>query len=1322
MRRPTPCVASVPPYVAEAKRRLRMSLPQLFDGDLSPEFVRLIKDASRRVWIEVPWWHYRDTPGPADIFHAVIDAAARGCDVKVLIRNEAANIPAIDALNGAGVAVRTIRYLHEKCLIVDDQVVIHSANFTRQELHRNQNSGRVLVDADVLGSACFRFDDLWEADAGEVEVGEELPRDAADLLPDELIPYLTQHPRLNPCQASAVPVIVGSDRNVVLTARTGAGKTLVGQVAALRSIVQQNRRAVWLSPSVALTGELFESFERWRGLGLRVVRLTGEAEFDPELVRRSQLWVATTEKFESICRGTALAQEVAEIGCVIVDEIHLVGQEKRGPTLEALLARLRMLSGQTRIVGLSATLDNVKEIAEWLQAVPVESVWRPVHTTYQVVGYPWSDSGKRCQETIDQTLLPIVDQFRESEGQVLVFCGSKFKADRTARLLSGLGDSGLAGDGLAQECRRHGVGLHYRGLSRLRDTAEAFREGTLKVLVATSGLAQGVNLPARAVIVRDNQLGISPLRVDDAMQMMGRAGRVGLETEGHAFLLVPEAEVALWGTRLSDGHHAESQILDNLEDHILADVMLQRIASANELRRWYEGTLAFHQGESGEARLEEALELLLKGGFMTLGADGDSLICTDFGKTTSKFMVEVVVAMELKQALGHCGWPGASDDPSAAENKVIAEMARSLTRAKDVAASPRSEDEIRRFLAATPFRPLLDEDGWDAGALKTLLVSYLALWEPGRLKKRSGEVASIRITELAHLVTELPRYFSWLGAAGSSSDFDWSSPIAIDLGVRLKYWNAGLPRGAGRLVTELKARTSYADRARKVPEMFRRLHSSGVRCPEDLAESKSSGFARDDRNGRDRVVIHSTSALIDGSKLKIVLDAEPKNLDLVVCIHAGAQASILRSRSWTGESLSLDLPPGSEGGRIACDILGYSRLDWGYSGKVFDLGDEAEQAFDQAIAEVVSKLPRTLDEAPSRGWIPLPRFVEASRQRTRVKRFMKTDRLKLRPVAENLCGVGDAERRLNRLYEETASLVRIEERDSLRSPTKILRSAVLESESASSLELALATTCLARSVEFEAEIVKFKKSGDYSAAVSIDGRWLVPHDCPDEEIEFYTGSATGQAVEVLAEPEPIDPQVLEPNWLGLASYLRICGAEDRAKSEHAETRRESRPNGKVGPFRYGATNSESGCVAADAIDQSQHSRESSPRTSTAENGSLRAFESFSSMTPFELGELGTPDTVPFLKLFLASEQNGERRLAASALGKIAKRHPNSARDAYPQLLLCVDDPYPQVRQYSLKAISVLGINPADLSVIQRIADTDDRKYNREAARRILGTI
>ena len=284
--------------------------------------------------------------------------------------------------------VRRVKYLLEDEVITGDAGDDRRLTAASRVCQLNQSHrGRV---TEVAGSAAVAardaFDVMWADHSGAAQPVR--PGTSADaVVPAELARFLPFRV-LNPLQAEAVPQIFGHDENLLVVAPTGAGKTVIGMAAALRAVVQQRRKAAWLVPQRSLTDELDSELAGWRRQGLRVERLSGEQAVDIERIHGADLWVATTEKFEAICRASAFRESLAEVGSLVVDEVHMLGDAARGPTLEVLLARIRDRKISTRIVGLSATVSNATEIAEWLRARLLRSSWRPSRLTWQLAAVP----------------------------------------------------------------------------------------------------------------------------------------------------------------------------------------------------------------------------------------------------------------------------------------------------------------------------------------------------------------------------------------------------------------------------------------------------------------------------------------------------------------------------------------------------------------------------------------------------------------------------------------------------------------------------------------------------------------------------------------------------------------------------------------------------------------------------------------------------------------------------------------------------------------------------------------------------------------------
>ncbi|WP_010057393.1 DEAD/DEAH box helicase [Streptomyces globisporus] len=699
---------------------------------------------------------------------------------------------------------------------------------------------------DAFAAQWDALEELPEGDADTyVPVGALVPADWAELLP---------HPSFNPVQAAAVPVVLEGQKHLVVVAPTGAGKTPIGMVAALEAYAR-GRKAAWLVPQRSLTDELDRDLQLWRSRGLRVVRLTGEAAVDTELIRSADVWVATTEKFEAICRAGSLRDALAEVGCLVVDEIHLLGDPTRGAVLEALLARVREDSAGTRIVGLSATVANAEEVARWLGARLVRTTWRPTRLTWQLPLLDPVDETDWAARAAVRTgaAVRIARQVTDGGGSVLVFCGSKRRVRSTALALAadrGVSTVGVdADDAEAVErlCTGAGVRLHYRDWPYKREAEQAFRAREADVLVATSTVAAGVNLPARAVIVSDTTLGMDRVEVSMVQQMFGRAGRIGAgEREGWAFLLTDPAERAHWQARLAAGYTVRSRLADHVADHRLAEAVQQRLSTLEEAGSWWAGTFAAYQGHDSVEPLHEAAKFLASVGCLRPAADEDRLEPSALGRLTSRFMVDAVLADDLATALRQAPVP---DDPLAAENLLadllstclpVLEQAPFTERAKTALRAALREtgraadepDTPRRPVPAEAPAPAEDEQRPRAGDLARAVL-LLAAHRPALFRGRPAYVLGIPVDSMTGILEEARRYLAWLGAQGPlGTVHPWVAVVAADLSLRIRWRTLGAGRGAGRLLWMCERMATAPLAPGLVPRMWKAARARGIDAPD----------------------------------------------------------------------------------------------------------------------------------------------------------------------------------------------------------------------------------------------------------------------------------------------------------------------------------------------------------------------------------------------------------------------------------------------------------------------------------------------------------
>ncbi|MCK5289844.1 MAG: DEAD/DEAH box helicase, partial [Candidatus Aenigmarchaeota archaeon] len=180
---------------------------------------------------------------------------------------------------------------------------------------------------------------------------------------------------LFPPQADAVRSGYLDGKNMLLTIPTSSGKTLVAELAALKTVLEKKKKVLYLVPLKALAMEKFNDFkDKYESLGVKTAVSIGNFDGKDQWLKDFDIIVTSVEKADSLLRHKA--EWFSDIGLVIADEIHLLDDSSRGPTLEIVLTRIGEIS-DAQVVGLSATINNRKELAEWLSSVLVESDFRP---------------------------------------------------------------------------------------------------------------------------------------------------------------------------------------------------------------------------------------------------------------------------------------------------------------------------------------------------------------------------------------------------------------------------------------------------------------------------------------------------------------------------------------------------------------------------------------------------------------------------------------------------------------------------------------------------------------------------------------------------------------------------------------------------------------------------------------------------------------------------------------------------------------------------------------------------------------------------------
>ncbi|MEU4342949.1 DEAD/DEAH box helicase [Nocardia sp. NPDC023852] len=769
-----------------------------------------------------------------------------GTDVRVLLPSDGRFADLKRQLLAARVPFREVGYLleQESVSTLNEQghltVAVAPSGPARMSAQK-----RPPITGAAAEAARDAFELMWHSHAAaDGAVVRPLPIE--HVVPPEWVRFLP-HPLVNPAQAEAIPHIIGSDEHLMVVAPTGAGKTVMGMVAVLRTVLEQRRKAAWLVPQRSLTDELNDELDSWRRRGLRVERLSGEYRVDAQRIRDADLWVTTTEKFEAICRTSSLKEALAEVGCLVVDEIHLLGDATRGPFLEAILARVRGTDSLIRIIGLSATVANADQLAAWMHARTVRVAWRPTQLTWQLPTVPNSADWSLVEAAKARLTTAITHMVAADRGSVLVFCGSKRNVRRTALIIAASRGANVFGidpddtDVVHKVCAAAGVGLHYKGWEHKREAEKGFRARELNVLVATSTVAAGVNMPARAVVVQDTEVGLKAIDVATVQQMFGRAGRVGAgEREGWAFLLVDETERATWQRKLLAGFRVDSQIQSSLPEHLLAEATQGRIRSVAEAERWWVQTLAYHQGSRDMTPLRHAVRFLIDGEFLTETQTSDGeLMPSELGLLTARLMVSPQVCHQLRMTLSEFGMP---ESAQAAEDLLVQTVASHVPK---LAQAGISED----------LKPLAVRLKLARGVVAHLSNNNLARSTEGAFAYRPGDLASAAMLTVANSPTEFhqaartisgipyatmypileeaPRYLHWLGCQGFlGTVHPWVAIVAADLSRRIRWRRCQPPRGAGRLLWMCEQMATPAHLDDVVPALWQAARARALTNPD----------------------------------------------------------------------------------------------------------------------------------------------------------------------------------------------------------------------------------------------------------------------------------------------------------------------------------------------------------------------------------------------------------------------------------------------------------------------------------------------------------
>lgn len=449
---------------------------------------------------------------------------------------------------------------------------------------------------------------------------------------------------LNRIQSKCYPSAFHDDGNMLICAPTGSGKTNVAMLTILREIGKHRNpetgeimlddfKIIYIAPLKALVQEQVGNFgKRLEVYGIRVSELTGDRQLTKQQIADTQVIVTTPEKWDVITRKATDMSYTRLVRLIIIDEIHLL-HDDRGPVLESIVSRTIRKIEQTgdpvRIVGLSATLPNYRDVATFLRVDPEKGLFhfdgsfRPCPLRQEFIGVTDKKAIKMLKTMNDVCYAKVIEHVGTNQQQMLIFVHSRKETAKTAKYirdkaveLETIGqimrtdaasrsvlqeEADAVNDANLKDLLPYGFGIHHAGMGVADRTSvqDLFADGYLRVLVCTATLAWGVNLPAHTVVIKGTQV-YSPekgswveLSPQDVLQMLGRAGRPQFDSYGEGIIITSQTEIQYYLSLMNQQLPIESQLMSKLADNLNAEIVLGNVRTRDEGVEWLGYTYLF---------------------------------------------------------------------------------------------------------------------------------------------------------------------------------------------------------------------------------------------------------------------------------------------------------------------------------------------------------------------------------------------------------------------------------------------------------------------------------------------------------------------------------------------------------------------------------------------------------------------------------------------------------------------------------------------------------------------------------------------------------
>ncbi|GAB1226212.1 hypothetical protein ENUP19_0278G0047 [Entamoeba nuttalli] len=479
--------------------------------------------------------------------------------------------------------------------------------------------------------------------------------------------------------------------NLVYSAPTSSGKTLVSEILMIERYCQTQKKMIYIVPYVSMAQEKEEYFQEI----FKSIKINIKGYFQNRVIDKEfDIGICTIEKGNGIINKLIEEKSIEEVSLIIIDEIHMIFDKRRGQIIEKIINKITSIERKIQIIGMSATIGNISIFEKWIKAKTYQSTYRPIKIEEYIVckGKVINKEGEIKRvikgEGDIENIISIMEEAKKERKGVICFCSTKKGCERMGKeivkilkkrrkeemnkeieeqrieMIKEMERSKFGIEEEFQDMIRYGIVYHHSGITNeeRQIIEKSFKKGIITLIIATSTLALGVNLPASRVIFDKPKIGKEYLTNVQYQQMSGRAGRFGIDEKGESYIFCKEGEISIVKNLMKvTNENKEIEIEEKEEiqekEDILEGIYNGIIENKKDIEKWIEKTLYWYTIKEKEGAeewkkkySEKMIEILKHDGMIEeIEEEGGEkkIKCNQIGRATVKGGMGIKFSKEI---------------------------------------------------------------------------------------------------------------------------------------------------------------------------------------------------------------------------------------------------------------------------------------------------------------------------------------------------------------------------------------------------------------------------------------------------------------------------------------------------------------------------------------------------------------------------------------------------------------------------------------------------------------------------------------------------